>query len=55
MQADDLGAKARAASEEAPASRSALARKMKVEGFTLREMGQLLGVSYQRAAELAAG
>ena len=28
---------------------------MKDEGFTLREMGQVLGVSYQPASELAAG
>lgn len=53
--ADDLGAKAKAASDEAAAARSALARKLKDEGFTLREMGQVLGVSYQRASELAAG
>ena len=37
------------------AARSALAHKLKDEGFTLREMGQVLGVSYQRASELAAG
>lgn len=53
--ADDLGVKAKAASDEATAARSALARKLKAEGFTLREMGQVLGVSYQRASELAAG
>lgn len=53
--ADDLGVKAKVASDEAVAARSALARKMKDEGFTLREMGQVLGVSYQRASELAAG
>lgn len=55
QRADDLGMKAKAASKEAAAARSALARKMKDEGFTLREMGQVLGVSYQRASELAAG
>lgn len=55
QRADDLGAKAKAASDEAVAARSALARKLKDEGFTLREMGQVLGVSYQRASELAAG
>lgn len=55
QRADDLGMKAKAASEEAAAARSALARKLKDEGFTLREMGQVLGVSYQRASELAAG
>lgn len=55
QRADDLGVKAKAASEEAAAARSALARKLKDEGFTLREMGQVLGVSYQRASELAAG
>lgn len=55
QRADDLDVKAKAASEEAAAARSALARKMKDEGFTLREMGQVLGVSYQRASELAAG
>ena len=55
QRADNLGVKAKAASEEAAAARSALARKMKDEGFTLREMGQVLGVSYQRASELAAG
>ena len=37
------------------AARSALAHKLKDEGFTLREMGQVLGVSCQRASELAAG
>ena len=55
QRADDLGVKAKAASDEAAAVRSALARKLKDEGFTLREMGQVLGVSYQRASELAAG
>lgn len=55
VQADDLGAKAKAASEEAAAARTALARKMKDAGFTLREMGQVVGVSYQRAAALVAG
>ena len=52
---DELGVKAKAASDDAAAARSALARKLKDEGFTLREMGQVLGVSYQRASELAAG
>ena len=55
QRADELGVKAKAASDEAAAARSVLARKMKDEGFTLREMGQVLGVSYQRASELAAG
>lgn len=55
VQADDLGAKAKAASGEAAAARTALARKMKDAGFTLREMGQVVGVSYQRAAALVAG
>ena len=53
--ADDLGAKAKVALDDAAAARSALAHKLKDEGFTLREMGQVLGVSYQRASELAAG
>ena len=53
--ADELGVKAKAASDDAAAARSALARKLKDEGFTLREMGKALGVSYQRASELAAG
>lgn len=40
-------------SEEAAAARSALACKLKDEGLTLREMGQVLAVSYQWASELA--
>ncbi|MEH0147544.1 hypothetical protein V6D40_07705 [Corynebacterium sp. Q4381] len=46
LRADDLGVKVKAASDEAVAPRFALARKSKDEGFTLREKGQVLGVSY---------
>ncbi|OHO29888.1 hypothetical protein HMPREF2656_01460 [Corynebacterium sp. HMSC034B08] len=53
QRAEELGVKAKEANGKAAAARSELAQKMKAEGFTLREMGQVLGVSYQRAAELA--
>ena len=53
QRAEELRAKAEVATGAAAAAKSELARKMKDEGFTLREMGQVLGVSYQRAAELA--
>lgn len=41
--------------ERATAANRRFVSKMKEEGFTVREMGHLLGVSYQRAAALAAG
>ncbi len=53
--AEELQAKADTAATDAAAAKRALARTMKQQGFTVREMGQVLGVSYQRAAALAAG
>lgn len=54
-QAEELQTKADTAAIDAAAAKRALARTMKQQGFTVREMGQVLGVSYQRAAALAAG
>lgn len=53
--ADELREKADAAASEAADAKRELARTMKGHGFSVREMGQVLGVSYQRAAALAAG
>jgi predicted transcriptional regulator len=36
----------------AAAMRESLAKKLEADGFTLREIGILLGVSYQRAHQL---
>ena len=41
--------------ERASTASRRFAARMKEQGFSVREMGQLLGVSYQRAAALAAG
>lgn len=54
-QAEELQTKADTAAIDAAAAKRALARTMKQQGFTVREMGQVLGVLYQRAAALAAG
>lgn len=52
--AEQLQARAETAAGEAAAAKRVLARTMKKQGFTVREMGQVLGVSYQRATALAA-
>ncbi|AQQ15437.1 hypothetical protein CGLAU_07410 [Corynebacterium glaucum] len=43
------------AADRASAASRKFVEQMKAHGFTVREMGTLLGVSYQRAAALAAG
>lgn len=48
QQAAELQAAAQASSRD-------LVAAMKALGFTVRDIGQVLGVSYQRAAKLAAG
>ena len=55
VHAEQTNKKAVAATREAADAKRALARSMRDQGFTVREMGQVLGVSYQRAAALAAG
>ena len=55
VHAERTSEKAEAANREAADAKRALARSMRDQGFTVREMGQVLGVSYQRAAALAAG
>lgn len=55
VHAEQTSKKAVAATREAADAKRALARSMRDQGFTVREMGQVLGVSYQRAAALAAG
>lgn len=55
VHAEQTNKKAEAATREAADAKRALARSMRDQGFTVREMGQVLGVSYQRAAALAAG
>lgn len=54
VRAEQTNEKAEAAMREAAYAKRALARSMRDEGFTVREMGRVLGVSYQRAAALAA-
>lgn len=44
----------KARTKAAESSRT-LAKEMKNQGFTTRDMGVILGISYQRAAALAAG
>lgn len=55
VHAEQTSKKAVAATREAADAKRALALSMRNQGFTVREMGQVLGVSYQRAAALAAG
>ncbi|MDK8626556.1 hypothetical protein [Corynebacterium appendicis] len=55
VHAEQTNKKAVAATREAADAKRALARSMRDQGFTVREMGQVLGLSYQRAAALAAG
>ena len=55
VHAEQTSKKAVAATREAADAKRALARSMRDQGFTVREMGQVLGLSYQRAAALAAG
>lgn len=55
VHAEQTSKKAVTATREAADAKRALARSMRDQGFTVREMGQVLGVSYQRAAALAAG
>ena len=45
---------ATAAADRASEASRRFAQRMRANGFTVREMGELLGVSYQRAAALAA-
>lgn len=54
VHAEQTNEKAEAAMREAADAKRALARSMRDQGFTVREMGRVLGVSYQRAAALAA-
>lgn len=54
LQADQQRAEAEAAQQASQASSRNLASAMKAIGFTVRDMGHILGVSYQRAAKLAA-
>ncbi|MGV0392276.1 hypothetical protein [Corynebacterium riegelii] len=51
----ELKREANEIAERASTASRRFAARMKAEGFSVREMGQLLGVSYQRAAALAAG
>ena len=51
----ELKREANEIAERASTANRRFAARMKEEGFSVREMGQLLGVSYQRAAALAAG
>lgn len=47
-------AAARAANQAAE-QRAALARRLHEDGLTVRDIGQIMGVSYQRAGQLIAG
>lgn len=51
--ADQQRQEAAALQSAAQASSRDLVAAMKAAGFTVRDMGQILGVSYQRAAKLA--
>ncbi|WP_070462108.1 hypothetical protein [Corynebacterium sp. HMSC29G08] len=51
----ELKREANEIAERASTASRRFAARMKEEGFSVREMGQLLDVSYQRAAALAAG
>ncbi len=48
-----LRERAAAAEEEAARTATALVSAMLVEGFTVRDAGRILGISYQRASQLA--
>lgn len=54
-QAQRCSEDAERAAQRAMAAKRELARSMRDQGFTVREMGEVLGVSFQRAAALAAG
>jgi DNA-directed RNA polymerase specialized sigma24 family protein len=51
----ELADTATRASNQAAAQRAALARRLHDEGLTVRDIGQIMGVSYQRAAQLITG
>lgn len=54
-QADALQNKADEAMREAVRAKRSVAAAIKGEGYSIRDMGRILGVSHQRAADLAAG
>ncbi|MPZ26153.1 MAG: transcriptional regulator [Micromonosporaceae bacterium] len=54
-EARDLRAEAEAADERAAAATGEAVRALFAEGFTYRDIGAMIGVSYQRAQQLAPG
>ena len=52
-EAAELKVRARGAQSQATASMQTVARELSADGLTFRDIGNLLGVSYQQAQKLA--